>query len=86
MITANVIIPKVTESTFKVPADSGTYFLLAINPIIAIGPIMGRYLPNIIAKPVEMFQNGLLLARPARPLPLFALEDVYWYNISVKPW
>ena len=76
-ITANVIAPNVTDSTRKVPADSGMNFLFAINPTIAMGPIIGRNLPNSMAKPAVIFQKGLLSASPSKPLPLFALDDVY---------
>src|SRR6202162_1151294 len=76
-ITAPVITPNVIESTFKVPADSGTYFLLAINPAIATGPMIGIKRPSIIANPAVIFQKGLLSASPSKPLPLFALDEVY---------
>ncbi len=41
-ITAIVITPKVTESVLNVPGDSGIYFLLASNPMIAIGANDGQ--------------------------------------------
>src|SRR5450631_994197 len=75
-ITPKVITPNVIESTLKVPADSGTYFLLAINPTIAIGPIIGIYLSSIIINPCVTFQKTLLPVRPARALPLLALGEV----------
>ena len=84
-ITAKVIIPNVHESVLSVPADSGIYFLLASIPIIATGTMMGKNRPNIKAIPVLMFQKILLSARPSKPLPLLAVEEVNSYNISLKP-
>src|SRR6476620_2188965 len=82
MITAKVMMPNVQESVLNVPADSGMYFLLARSPAMARGPIMGRYLAMIIAKPVVTFQKTLLSSRPSNPLPLLALAEVYSYSIS----
>ena len=84
-ITPKVIAPNVMESTFKVPAESGTYFFFAINPMIAIGPIIGSYLPRIIATPSKTFQKMLLPVNPAKALPLLALAEVTAYIISEKP-
>ena len=64
-ITANTITPKVPVSVFNVPADSGTNFLLANMPAMAIGPMMGRNLPTKITRPVDTFQKILLAVKPA---------------------
>ena len=84
-ITAKTIIPKIEVSVFKVPALSGIYFLLASNPAIANGPIIGmkRLKSNTI--PVVIFQNGLLSPKPSKPEPLLAALEVYSYNISENP-
>src|SRR6476661_3405456 len=84
-MTAKVMTPNVHESVLSVPADSGMYFLLAKRPTMATGPIMGKYRAMIKAKPVVTFQKTLLSPRPSNPLPLFAVEEVYSYNISVNP-
>ena len=85
MMTANVINPNVSVSVFRVPALSGIYFLLAKIPAMAIGPMIGKYLDKIIMIPQLMFHQGVLSPKPSKPLPLFAAEDVYSYNISLKP-
>jgi len=65
------------ESVFKVPEDSGMYFLFASRPTMATGPMIGINLANNMTMPADMFQKGLLSARPSNPLPLFAVEEVY---------
>src|SRR6476646_12181838 len=85
MMTAKVMMPNVNESVRSVPADSGMYFLLANSPTMAKGPMMGKYLAMIMAKPVVTFQKTLLSPRPSNPLPLLAVAEVYSYNISEKP-
>src|ERR1044072_6676139 len=85
-ITASVITPNVQESVFNVPAEAGTYFLFAINPAMATGPMMGRKRPSISIKPVLRFQKMLLSPNPSKPEPLFALAEVNSYSISEKPW
>lgn len=84
-ITANTISPNVAVSVFSVPALSGINFFSASKPAMATGPIIGRNLPNSRTMPVEMFQNGVLSPKPSKPLPLLAAEEVYSYNISLKP-
>ena len=64
-ITAKIITPKVPVSVFKVPADSGTNFLLARIPAIATGPMIGKKRDMKITKPVLTFQNMLLAVSPA---------------------
>ena len=76
MIMAKVNIPKVRESTFNVPEDSGIYFFFANNPMMAIGPMIGRNLPNNNTNPVVTFQKILLSPSPSKPLPLLADEEV----------
>src|SRR6476619_1162418 len=85
MMTAKVMTPNVQDSVLSVPADSGMYFLLAKSPTIATGPMMGKYLAMIKAKPVVTFQKILLSPSPSKPLPLLAVEEVYSYSISEKP-
>src|SRR4051794_22309573 len=80
-ITTNTISPKVPVSVFKVPADSGIYFLLASMPAIATGPIIGKYRERISTKPQLIFHQGVLSPRPSKPLPLFADAEVYSYSI-----
>ena len=75
-MTEMVITPNVTESVFKVPKDSGIYFLFARRPTMATGPIMGMNLAISMTIPADMFQKELLSARPSKPLPLLAVEDV----------
>ena len=78
--------PNVPVSVFKVPADSGVYFLLARIPAIATGPIMGKNLASNMMMPQLIFHQGVLSPKPSNPLPLFAEEEVYSYNISLNPW
>ena len=59
MMTAKVIIPKVSVSIFKVPADSGMNFFCASKPAIATGPMIGRKRPKRITIPVVTFQKML---------------------------
>ena len=73
--TENNTIPKIGESNFNEPDDSGVYFFAEINPAIAIGPMIGMNLPRSIAIPVPIFQNGVLSPSPSKPDPLFAAED-----------
>src|ERR1700753_428189 len=80
------MIPKVSESTFNVPDDSGVYFLFASSRAMARGPPIGKNLPRIIPIPPVTFQKMLLSASPSKPLPLLALVEVYWYSISENPW
>ena len=75
-ITEMVITPNVMESVFKVPEDSGMYFLFASRPTMATGPMIGINLANSMTIPADMFQKGVLSARPSNPLPLLAVEDV----------
>ena len=77
MITTNVISEKVNVSVFNVPALSGTYFFDASSPAMATCPMMGKKRPMIRTIPVEIFQNGVLSAKPSNPDPLFAAEEVY---------
>src|ERR1700743_2467459 len=84
-ITANIIIPNVVVSVLSVPADSGMNFLLANNPAIATGPIIGRKRPRNMTSPALTFQKMLLSPKPSYPEPLLAALEVYWYNISEKP-
>ena len=85
-ITAKTMTPKIVVSVFSVPALSGMYFLLANNPAIANGPIIGKNLLNNKTIPVEMFQNGLLSPKPSKPEPLLAALEVNSYSISENPW
>jgi hypothetical protein len=54
--------------------------------MIAIGPMIGRYLPRSMATPSKTFQKILLPVNPAKALPLLALAEVTAYIISEKPW
>ena len=76
-MTAKTIKPKVEVSVFKVPADSGMYFLLAKIPAMATGPMIGKKRLNISTMPVEIFHHGVLSPKPSKPEPLFAAEEVY---------
>ena len=58
---------KAIVSAFNVPSDSGTVFLAAREPAIAIGPIIGKYLPMSITVPQAIFQNGTLSPKPFKP-------------------
>ena len=84
-ITAKTMIPNVVVSALRVPADSGMYFFPASSPAIATGPIIGKNLERSMTNPSEMFHHGVVAARPANSLPLFADDDEYSYNISEKP-
>ena len=66
-------MPNATVSTFNVPSDSGIVFLEAREPAIAIGPIIGKYLPISVTVPVAIFQKAVLSQAPQnlnRYLPL----------------
>src|SRR6185503_3222488 len=65
IMTANTITPKVAVSVLSVPDDSGMNFLFASNPAIAIGPMMGRYLPKNMIRPLLTFQNISFEVNPA---------------------
>src|ERR1700730_15729022 len=76
-MTAIVIIPNVSVSVLNVPAESGIYFLFAKRPAMATGPMIGMNLASNITTPVVTFHQIQLALRPAKPLPLFAVEEVY---------
>ena len=85
IITPNKTTPNAILSAFKVPSEKGIVFFAASEPIIAMGPIIGIYLPNSIIIPVVIFQKGVLSISPSKPEPLFAADDVNSYNISENP-
>lgn len=76
MITESSTAINARLSTFNVPLLSGIYFLVAKDPAIANGPMIGINLPNNIASPHRIFQKGVASPKPSKPEPLLAAAEV----------
>src|SRR5690242_14678317 len=85
-MTANTMTPNVSVSVFRVPALSGTYFLPASMPAMAMGPIMGRNRDNSMTIPSAIFQKWVLAFIPPNSEPLLAEAELNSYSISENPW
>ena len=48
--------------------------------------MIGRNLPNSMARPREVWNQSLVTVRPPKALPLLLAADVYAYRTSLNPW
>ncbi len=77
MITSTVRPMNSGVAVGKVPAESGSVFLLASRPATAsIGSIV-RKRPISMARPMVVLKNGVFALSPANAEPLLAVPELY---------